>query len=609
MNVRIEDTMDNVENFVFDVPERSNDPKEIWSTRELVIFLIDCTDRMFEIPADGLCPFKRCIQFCRSILVNKIIGSSSDLLGIVLYGTREKDLRKDSPKHLITLTEPKQPNADIIKQLETLIKLENQKEFDNKYGHSDDYSLADVFWYASSLISHCTTKVGVKTLILLTCSENPHANSPMNQHQARKKAEDLENLGIHLDVIPLSENFNGDTFYNEIMQILNGPQSRVEPGEAKINEVLERQYRKDRKKRNIAKFSWNLGHDVVIGVDLYNFYSSLTIPPICKLDRKTNQIVKNVTQMYSTATGERLLKSDLKQKIEVCSEDISFDIKEKDALHIHEKPGLTLLGFKSIYYLSPEYNIHSSSFIYPSDENIKGSTILFYALLKSCLEKDKFALCYMIQRVRSKPKLVALVSQEEVRDDTKQIIPPGFHVIYLPYAENIRQIEVPKQLDLDSEKVDLCKKILKKISLKYKVSMFENPKVQTHWANIEALALNYSKPREVIDKILPNFEYVSQCRLKNLEDEFVDTFYKDGYNPEAESSRKRKYPAYSASTLAKVQKFDPSDVKYVEKMAIAGMAEKLTVPVLKKYLTEERGMSVGGFKKNDLINADRKSVV
>ena len=85
---------------------------------------------------------------------------------------------------------------------------------------------------------------------------------------------------------------------------------------------------------------------------------------------------------------------------------------------------------------------------------------MFHALLVKCIEKEKYILWYkisfwlnyfvkllflwseIITRVNTPPRLVALVPQAEELDEHRiQIIPPGFHVIYMPYADDFRQID------------------------------------------------------------------------------------------------------------------------------------------------------------------------
>ena len=64
-----------------------------------------------------------------------------------------------------------------------------------------------------------------------------------------------------------------------------------------------------------------------------------------------------------------------------------------------------------------------------------GSRTLFAALLDRCVARNVVPICSFTLRANSPPSLVALLPQEEKLDDSNiQILPPGFHVVYLPYA-------------------------------------------------------------------------------------------------------------------------------------------------------------------------------
>ena len=57
------------------------------------------------------------------------------------------------------------------------------------------------------------------------------------------------------------------------------------------------------------------------------------------------------------------------------------------------------------------------------------------------MEKGKYILCEIVPRVNTPPRLVALCPQFEEADNKIQTLPPGFHVFYLPFADDIRQID------------------------------------------------------------------------------------------------------------------------------------------------------------------------
>lgn len=61
--------------------------------------------------------------------------------------------------------------------------------------------------------------------------------------------------------------------------------------------------------------------------------------------------------------------------------------------------------------------------------------MLFAALLDRCVARKVVPICSFTLRTNSLPALVALLPQEERLDDSNiQVVPPGFHVVYLPYA-------------------------------------------------------------------------------------------------------------------------------------------------------------------------------
>ena len=103
---------------------------------------------------------------------------------------------------------------------------------------------------------------------------------------------------------------------------------------------------------------------------------------------------------------------------------------------------MKLLGFKPLSALKLYMYVKPGHFIYPDEKLIEGSTKLFGAFMKKCLEKKKFMLCSIISRANTSMRLVAMIPQQEVLDDSRQqICAPGFQLVYLPYADDFRKIE------------------------------------------------------------------------------------------------------------------------------------------------------------------------
>lgn len=101
-----------------------------------------------------------------------------------------------------------------------------------------------------------------------------------------------------------------------------------------------------------------------------------------------------------------------------------------------------MLGFKPLSSLKPYMHVKPVNFVYPDEKTIEGSTLLFKSLLSKCLEKNRFMLCQIIVRINSSPRLAALYPQKEELDENRlQVTPPGFHLIYLPFSDDFRDID------------------------------------------------------------------------------------------------------------------------------------------------------------------------
>ena len=72
---------------------------------------------------------------------------------------------------------------------------------------------------------------------------------------------------------------------------------------------------------------------------------------------------------------------------------------------------------------------------------VKGSSNLFKALLDRCRAREVVAICRYIARQNAQPLFVALVPQAEKLDENNlQVEAPGFHVVFLPFAEDFRTL-------------------------------------------------------------------------------------------------------------------------------------------------------------------------
>ncbi|KAG8570211.1 hypothetical protein GDO81_011152 [Engystomops pustulosus] len=278
---------------------------------------------------------------------------------------------------------------------------------------------------------------------------------------------------------------------------------------------------------------------------------------------------------------------------------IVLEKEETEELKRFDDPSLVLVGFKPVSLLKKHHFIRPAQFVYPEESLVSGSSTLFHALLIKCLERQVMAICRYTPRRNTPPRFVALVPQEEKLDDENvQIKPPGFNLIFMPYADDIRKIDYPEIVPANDEQVHKMKEIVHKLRFRYRSESFENPVLQQHFRNLEALALDLMEPEPIEDLTLPKTDMIDN-RLGSLSEEFKELVYPPGYNPESKAVKRKQ--ADGSSQAGKKAKTE-SSISEAELKAYVknGTLGKLTVPVLKEAC---RTYGLKGGKKQELVDA------
>lgn len=155
---------------------------------------------------------------------------------------------------------------------------------------------------------------------------------------------------------------------------------------------------------------------------------------------------------------------------------------------------IRILGFQSPDRCRFEDNVAHAYFIYPDETNYTGSTRTFTALLNSCLKLNRHALAIARMRSNSPPEFVLLIPQAETfAKNGGQEDPPGFHVIRLPFVDDIRDPPrgMTENIIANDDEVMAMEKIIRRLrfkSGKYASDAYQNPALQYHQRQLEALA-------------------------------------------------------------------------------------------------------------------------
>ena len=243
---------------------------------------------------------------------------------------------------------------------------------------------------------------------------------------------------------------------------------------------------------------------------------------------------------------------------------------------------------KVLFYTDDKLHI-----IYNLDDSISGSTKLFTALLDRCLKKEVYALCRLVSRSKTSPRLVALIPLHEKFDEKKQqVVPPGFFVFPLPFSDDIRDItalsNTENAVEVDDTQIEKAKKIVLSMTQHYKPRL--NPILQQTYKVIEAVALTKNIDEEDIkkDDTLPSDEIPHEA-YKAIEDFSIsmpEPFDRSAFA----AGTKRSAPAESQNDI----------LDKVENAARSGTLSKLVVADLKVYVAS-LNISTSNRKKAELI--------
>uniref|UniRef100_A0A5F8AGA8 5'-deoxyribose-5-phosphate lyase Ku70 n=1 Tax=Macaca mulatta TaxID=9544 RepID=A0A5F8AGA8_MACMU len=524
--------------------EASGDYK--YSGRDSLIFLVDASKAMFESQSeDELTPFDMSIQCIQSVYISKIISSDRDLLAVVFYGT-EKDKNSVNFKNIYVLQELDNPGAKRILELDQFKGQQGQKRFQDLMGHGSDYSLSEVLWVCANLFSDVQFKMSHKRIMLFTNEDNPHGNDSAKASRARTKAGDLRDTGIFLDLMHLKKpgGFDISLFYRDIISIAEDEDLRVHFEESsKLEDLLRKVRAKETRKRALSRLKLKLNKDIVISVGVYNLVQKALKPPPIKLYRETNEPVKTKTRTFNTSTGGLLLPSDTKRSQIYGSRQIILEKEETEELKRFDDPGLMLMGFKPLVLLKKHHYLRPSLFVYPEE-----SLVI------------------------------------------------GFQLVFLPFADDKRKMPFTEKIMATPEQVDKMKAIVEKLRFTYRSDSFENPVLQQHFRNLEALALDLMEPEQAVDLTLPKVEAMNK-RLGSLVDEFKELVYPPDYNPEGKVTKRKHDNDGSGSKRPKVEYSEEELKTHISK----GTLGKFTVPMLKEAC-RAYGLK-SGLKKQELLEA------
>jgi len=504
------------------------------SMNDAVIFLVDCRKSLFKKDQDGKTQFDLVIEAISGFMKTKVITSKDDRMALILYNAK-KTSNPLSFQGINLVFSLENPDAEGIKRIMNI-----NKEFDRNYGSSDkEVPLFEALWLCTHVFKDIEKKPYTKRIFLFTNEDNPSATDKNQRDQAVNYAKRLGDMDVDIELFPLKKEndtkFEVRRFFADLITIdPDDANQGIIDTSSRITELTKRIRQKIYKKRQLGSIDFHLAPGVKLAVRFYTMIHTATKPTPLNLDSNTNKRLTNAAKMICEDTGAVLHKDQVDLYFPFGDEKVFFKKEDIAEIKKFDDPSLKLMGFKPSSRLKPYHNLRSSYFLYPDEERIQGSSQLCDALIKQMIAKDRIAIVRFVPRVTSSVRFAALLPQSEAFDEDNFQTPPGFNLVFLPFADDIRKLATVKpdsKPDVDRNQVVNAKLLIKSLSAEFDCRNFENPNLQTFYSNLQAIALNEQEPEDIEDLLLPDEEGMK--KYENVVQAFKDSIWEGGYNPSA----------------------------------------------------------------------------
>ncbi|KAI0750167.1 ku70-like protein [Daedaleopsis nitida] len=518
--------------------------------RDVILFAIDCSPSMLELYEDAryedvqTCKLFTSLEAAMQIQKKKVLVGPNDAVGIMLFNTTRRNESGTAGADIKKGTFVYQPIAtvDAPKVME-LVKLldesrENPERLSETFPPMKDkrVPVGDVFTSCNWIMRDGAPKTATKRIFYITDEDNPHPGAASSRliTSARTTLIDLVQAGVTVEPFFISTEekpFDPSLFYSSVLLATNLTDSDDfgDDGEApilpesisigRIEELLQQMRFHEVPKRALFSVPFTLAPNFVIGVKgygliteqkrgAYRYFADLAdrmevvTSRTAYVDEEHEAEVEKPQILFgmdlgapsapADEDGEDTKEAEVGVRSVPLGSRVFYTADEVRSFRtIGLEPGIKLLGFKSRKELAFEDNIKHAFFIYPDEMTYAGSKRTFTALLRTMISKKKIAIVLALTRRNASPIFCAVLPQEEKVDESGWREPPGFHLIPLPFADDIRAAPVEKAFRASDEVKDAARAWIDKLNVKngsYPPDSYPNPALAYHNTQLEASA-------------------------------------------------------------------------------------------------------------------------
>ncbi|PPJ52463.1 hypothetical protein CBER1_10489 [Cercospora berteroae] len=627
------------------------------TVKDAVLFAIDASKSMLTKPSEtdekkpdtALSPTLAALKCAYALMQQRIISNPHDMLGILLFNTDKSkfDEGDDSGRgfqypHCYLLQDLNVPAAEDVKQLRTLVDDEEEAS-EILQASKDEVSMANVLFCANQIFTTKAPNFSSRRLFLVTDNDYPHSSDRDARNSAAVRAKDLYDLGVTIELFPISHpdrgyTFDRSKFYNDIVYSatpsdpdapapltsdIKAASSTAKDGISLLQSLLSSVQSRNAPRRALfSSVPLEIGPGLKIGVKGYIILKRQTPARQTYIylpsDSEKAQIAVGHSELLDEATARTVEKTEVRRAYKFGGETVSFSLEEMAKINDFGEPTIRIIGFKLLKLLPTWANLEKSTFIYPSEESYVGSTRVFSALHQKLLRDQKFGLAWYIPRRNASPRLAALIpGAEERNEEGEQHMPPGIWIKPLPFADDIRDNPDVNLVKAPDEVVDAMRTIIQQLQLPkavYDPLKYPNPALQWFFRILQAMALDEDLPEHPDDKTLPRWRqihkraggYVIEWGEK-LDEAFNQWLSENNASikPAAHGGAKRTALASSAPAKKKVKDEDDDEAGITDADMRGAYGKetlsKFKVNDLKTWL-KSKGVGATG-KKQDLVDA------
>lgn len=503
------------------------------------------------------CHLYSALEAAMQIQKRKVLVGPNDSVGIMLFNTTRRNESTSQGSEIKHNNFVYQPIAQISapKVLELMQLLDAARE-DPEYLRETfppltgkRVPMGDVFTSCNWVLRDGAPKTATKRVFLITDEDNPHPGVGGQRllTSAQTTLLDLTQAGVNVEPFFISTEekpFDTSKFYSSVLLPTNLEDADDDPDSpasvlpesisiTRIEDLISQMRIYEVPKRSLFNVPFQLADGFVIGVKGYGLVTEQTKGSyryFVDLGEKmevaeSRTVYADVTDidepeevpkpeiLYGMTLGGNPDENEAGGRLVPVGCRVFYTAEEvKTFRTLGLEPGIKLLGFKDRSELLFEDNVKHSTFVYPDEMTYSGSKRTFAALLKSMIKKDKIGLALALLRRNSSPIFCALLPQEEKSDETGWMEPSGFHLIPLPFADDIRAAPIDEALRTPEDIRDAAKAWIHKLSVKngtYPPDAYPNPALAYHNAQLEASAFREEyDPETFEDLTIPKYDMI-----------------------------------------------------------------------------------------------------